>query len=184
MSPIWVLKYTDGGPMHHLSSEVARPGSSLHTDRLEGTNHMLARIRKAAEDKDSGFTLIELLVVMIIIGILAAIAIPVFLNQRKKAVDTSIKSDLRTVANEEETAFTDTQAYVAVANSTGTANVGNTVTLSSGNNVQVVLSADGNAYRICGWNAKATANANNKMWTYVSNAGGLQSATVATCAVP
>src|SRR3954471_24182241 len=110
---------------------------------------MIARIRKAMEEKEEGFTLIELLVVMIIIGILAAIAIPVFLNQRKKAVDTSIKSDLRTVANEEETAYTDTQAYVAVASSTGTANVGNTVTLSSGNNVQVVLSADGNAYRVC-----------------------------------
>ena len=55
---------------------------------------MLARIRKSMEEKDQGFTLIELLVVIIIIGILAAIAIPVFLNQRKKAVDASIKSDL------------------------------------------------------------------------------------------
>ena len=58
---------------------------------------MIARIRKSMEEKDKGFTLIELLVVIIIIGILAAIAIPVFLNQRKKAVDAAMKSDLCTV---------------------------------------------------------------------------------------
>ena len=74
---------------------------------------MLARIRKSMDEKDQGFTLIELLVVIIIIGILAAIAIPVFLNQRKKAVDASAKSDLRTVANELETYATDAQAYPA-----------------------------------------------------------------------
>ena len=72
---------------------------------------MLARIRKSAEEKDQGFTLIELLVVMIIIGILAAIAVPVFLNQRTKAVDTSIKSDVRTVAQTIETAFVDTSTH-------------------------------------------------------------------------
>src|SRR5436305_13582886 len=70
---------------------------------------MLARLHKMREEE--GFTLIELLVVMIIIGILAAIAIPLFLNQRKNAVDASIKSDLRTLATEKESQYTDTQAY-------------------------------------------------------------------------
>src|SRR6188768_2677109 len=81
---------------------------------------MLARIRKSMEEKDKGFTLIELLVVIIIIGILAAIAIPVFLNQRKKAVDAGIKSDLRSTANELESYFVDAQAYPAGLTTTGT----------------------------------------------------------------
>jgi type IV pilus assembly protein PilA len=54
---------------------------------------MLARIRKAQEN-EGGFTLIELLVVMIIIGILAAIAIPVFLQQRENGYRSALQSDL------------------------------------------------------------------------------------------
>ena len=72
---------------------------------------MLARIRKAQEEE--GFTLIELLVVIIIIGILAAIAIPVFLNQRRKGWDAAVKSDLRNAATAQETYNTDTGHYTS-----------------------------------------------------------------------
>lgn len=53
---------------------------------------------KSLKNQEDGFTLIEILVVILIIGILAAIAIPVFLNQRKVANDASLVSDMRNVA--------------------------------------------------------------------------------------
>jgi type IV pilus assembly protein PilA len=142
---------------------------------------MLARIRKAQE-KEGGFTLIELLVVMIIIGILAAIAIPLFLNQRKNAYDASLKSDVRTIANELESVYTDTQAYPAVAGFVGntppsvTVQAGDVVRTSAGNNFTYNLNAAADAFCIVGSNVKATHN-----WVYVSSQGGLQASTVLAC---
>lgn len=51
-----------------------------------------------SKQNEKGFTLIEILVVVLIIGILAAIAIPIFLNQRRQALDAQLKADMKTVA--------------------------------------------------------------------------------------
>jgi type IV pilus assembly protein PilA len=72
---------------------------------------MIAAIRKKLEQREEGFTLIELLIVVIIIGILAAVAIPTFLAQRERGWAAAAQSDARNVAIQLETFLINNGTY-------------------------------------------------------------------------
>lgn len=131
---------------------------------------MLARMQKALKEKDQGFTLIELLVVIVIIGVLAAIAIPLFLNQQKKGVDAGLKSDVKNAATTVQTWLVDNPTTAITTSNAATvladfeASDGNTVTVQQGSGVGTYCiqainsgSSDGDSYIV-----------------YDSEAGGLQ----------
>ena len=143
---------------------------------------MYTALRKSLnKENDKGFTLIELLVVIIIIGILAAIAIPIFLSQRKKGFEASQKSDARSIATQMETYYTDSQVYPGAGEVTGTGVLtfgatGETVTLSPQNSA-VILGAGGTG----GFCVEVTNTNTDRTVVYNSEAGGLQPTTVTGC---
>ena len=124
--------------------------------------------------KDEGFTLIELLVVIIIIGILAAVAVPIFLNQRSKATDSAIKGDLRLLAQFEETYAVTYFTYGTIAElqlEGSDVRVSPTVTVS-------IVSYDASGYCLMGESTQSNAT-----WYYDSQAGGLQDPGTPACPV-
>jgi type IV pilus assembly protein PilA len=127
------------------------------------------------DSHDDGFTLVELLVVIIIIGILAAIAIPVFLNQRKKGYDAEAKSDLRDLAGFEEIYLSDTNTYGTIAQIQALEprlNVSHGVTLS-------VVSFS----TLAGYCLSARHVGSGVTWFYDSQSGGLQPSGTSACPV-
>ena len=96
---------------------------------------MLSKLRRRAES-EQGFTLIELLVVILIIGILAAIAIPAFLNQRGKAYDASAKSQVKTAQTAMETYATDNNGDYSAATQAALVGIEPTLADTSGATLQ------------------------------------------------
>ena len=123
-------------------------------------------------ERESGFTLIELLVVIIIIGILAAIAIPTFLNQRKKGWEASAKSTLKNLATAEESYFTDASKY------TGTAGDLTTEGFNPSKDIKVLVTFDVNAPTV--WSACAQHTSGGRQFTIASSGTGAGAPVAAT----
>ena len=122
------------------------------------------------QSRQKGFTLIELLIVVVIIGILAAIAIPKFANTKEKAYVASMKADLRNLVTAQEAYFSDNNSnYASSTTALGTnyrASGGVTVSINSNSNT--------------GWTASASHNSTTKTCA-ISLGGGSTNEGVPTC---